>query len=205
MRTLSIRIDPHAPDSGVIARAAEAVKKGGVIVFPTETVYGLGGDAGRPEAVRRIYRIKGRPEEKPLVRLVADWEEMEEVRWDKEHRKLAQRFWPGPLTLILPFAGGGTQGFRFPDHDLTRRLVRAAGVPFAATSANRSGEAEAKSGEEAERIFFGEVDLILDAGEVRGQASTVLDLSVSPEKILRKGPISRKEIEKVLGHSIIDL
>ena len=203
MMTLFIRIDPRDPDPGIIVQAAEAVKKGGVIVFPTETVYGLGGDAGRPEALRRIYRIKGRPEEKPLVRLVAGWEEMEEVRWDKEHRRLAERFWPGPLTLILPLAGGGTQGFRFPDHDLTRRLVRAAGVPFAATSANRSGEAEVKNGEEAERIFFGEVDLILDAGEVRGQASTVLDLSVSPPRLLREGPISRKELEKVLGRSII--
>ncbi|MCX6349757.1 MAG: L-threonylcarbamoyladenylate synthase [Candidatus Aureabacteria bacterium] len=201
--TLLLHVDPYSPDPGVIARAAEAVKKGGVIVFPTETVYGLGGDAGRPEAARRIYRIKGRPEEKPLVRLVADWEEMEEVRWDTEHRRLAEWFWPGPLTLILPLAGGGTQGFRFPDHDLTRRLVRAAGVPFAATSANRSGEAEVKNGEEAERIFFGEVDLILDAGEVGGQASTVLDLSVSPPRLLREGPISWKELEKVLGLRIL--
>ncbi len=201
--TLLLPIDPSAADPAVIARAADAVRKGGVIVFPTETVYGLGGDGGRPEVVRRLFAIKGRAEEKPLARLAADWNDLAEVDWREETRRLAEKFWPGPLTLILPLRDGRAQGFRFPDHALTRAIVRGSGVPFVATSANRSGESEARSGEDVRRLFSGRVDAILDAGEIRGRASTVLDLTISPPRLLREGPVSRKELEKAWGGAIL--
>lgn len=201
--TLLLRIDPSAPDPAVVARAAAAVRKGGIIILPTETVYGIGGDGGRAEVVRRIYAIKGRTETKPLVRLAADWADLDDVSWRPETRKIAGTFWPGPLTLILPLRDGRAQGFRFPDHAVTRSIVRAAGVPFVATSANRSGEAEVRSGEEAGKIFSGQVEMILDAGEIRGAASTVLDLTVSPPRLLREGPVSRKDLEKAWGRAIL--
>lgn len=201
--TLLLRIDPAAADLAVIARAAEVVRKGGVIIFPTETVYGLGGDGSRPEVVRRIYAIKGRSEEKPLVRLAADWNDLEDVAWRPEARKLAEAFWPGPLTLVLPLRSGRAQGFRFPDHGLTRAIVRAGRVSFVATSANRSGAPPAADGEEAETIFGGEVDLILAGGQAGGAASTVLDLAASPARLLREGPVARKDLEKVWGRNIL--
>lgn len=200
--TLLLCIDPSAADPAVVARAAEVVRKGGVIIFPTETVYGLGGDGGRVDVVRRIFAVKGRAEAKPLARIVADWEDLAGVASTPETRRVAEHFWPGPLTLILPLRDGRAQGFRFPDHALTRAIVRASGVPFVATSANRSGEAEVASGDEASRLFSGRVDAILDAGELRGMASTVLDLASSPARLLREGPVSRCEIEKVLGRRL---
>ncbi len=201
--TLLLRIDPRAPDPDAVSPAAAAVKKGGIIVIPTETVYGLCGDGGRADVVKRIYAIKGRAENKPLTRLAADWGDLDEVGWRPEARRVAEKFWPGPLTLVLPLRDGGAQGFRFPDHALTRAIVREAQVRFVATSANRSGEPPAVDGEEAERIFGGVVDLILDGGKVGGAASTVLDLSVTPPRLLREGPVSRKELEKAWGRAIL--
>jgi len=201
--TLLLRINPSAPDPAAVARAAAALRAGGIIILPTETVYGIGGDGSRAEVVRRIYAIKGRSEEKPLVRLAADWKDLEDVIWRPETRKLAEAFWPGPLTLVLSLLDGRVQGFRFPDHPLTRAIVRAAGVSFVATSANRSGEPPAADGEEAEKIFGGEADLILNGGKVGGTASTVLDLSVSPPRLLREGPVSREDLETVWGRGIL--
>ena len=200
MKTSFLQIDPFAPDDRLIGYVARMIRAGKVVIFPTETVYGLGGDGGNPEVVKRIYRIKGRGGDKPLARLVGGWEELKGIEWGRGHRKLAELFWPGPLTLILRLADGSRQGIRFPDQPFLQEVIRRSGVLFVATSANLSGKPEAASGEEARRLFSGKVDLILDGGEVSGRPSTVCDLTVSPEKILREGPIPRAEIEKVLRH-----
>lgn len=196
MKTKVIVFDPAAPADGVTGEAVRAIRAGGLVVFPTETVYGLGGDGGRVEVVNRIYELKGRRWDKPLVRLIADLKEVENLFKKTAHRRLAETFWPGPLTLILEQPDGVRQGFRVPVCLFARKLAAECGVPLVATSANPSGGPEVVSGEEARRLFSGAVDLIVDGGTLAGTASTVLDLTVSPEKILRPGPITQKQIER---------
>ncbi len=202
MSATVLQIDTARPDPEIIKSAATILRRGGIAIFPTDTVYGIGGDGRREEVIRRICQIKGRPEDKPLVRLISSPEAVSEWLTRPEHRQLAERFWPGPLTLILLLPGGLRRGFRCPDQPLVRDLIKFSGIELAATSANLSGEPEAVSGEEACQIFSGKVDLILDGGRISGRPSTVLDLSVSPEKILRPGPVTRAEIEESLGYPI---
>ena len=204
MKTEVIKIDPLSPAEEIVKKAARIIRAGGLVVFPTETVYGLGGDGSSPEVVRRIYRIKARGRDKPLARLIGERGELDSIIWKSGHRKLAEKFWPGPLTLIVKWADGSRRGIRFPDHILTRRLIRESAVPLVATSANLSGEPAVTGGGEAREKFSGKVDLVLDGGKTGGKASTVLDLTVFPEKILRFGPISKEELEECLGHPIID-
>ncbi|HPJ71676.1 MAG TPA: L-threonylcarbamoyladenylate synthase [bacterium] len=192
-------IDPARPEPRALAAAAAAVRRGGLVVFPTETVYGIGLDGENPAAVERLYRLKGRPPEKPLARLIADPEEARELvapRW----RPLLARFWPGPLTLVLTAPSGRPVGFRCPDHPTARALVRAAGVAFAATSANRSGENPVSTGAAAASIFGDRVDVILDAGAVGGgEPSTVVDLTGERPVVVRTGPVTPDEIGECLG------
>lgn len=202
MKTKIITLDPAAPSEKTLNETVRVIRKGGVLIFPTETVYGLGGDGRQVDVVNRIYEIKGREKRKPLSRLIADWKEVEALLEKAEHRRLAERFWPGPLTLILKLPDGSRQGFRFPDHIFVQRMIRRSKVPIVATSANLSREPEVATGEEAREKFSGQVDLILDGGRVSGCPSTVLDLSVYPEEILRKGPVSKEDMEKYLGHKV---
>ena len=202
MSATVLQINPASPDPEIIKTAAAILRRGGIAIFPTDTVYGIGGDGRRKEVIRRICKIKGRPAKKPLARLISAPEEGR--RWLKrpEHRKLAERFWPGPLTLIILLPGGPRRGFRCPEQPLIRNLIELSGIELAATSANLSGRREVMSGEEARQIFSERVDLILDGGIISGPPSTVLDLTVFPAKILRAGPISRPEIEECLGYAI---
>ena len=147
------------------------------------------------------YRVneKKRSGKKRLVRLISDLEDIRDLLDGEGDLRLLEEYWPGPLTVILMIDGGKTCGFRLPGHDFIRRMIGKSGVEMVATSANRSGEPAITDGVTARREFGGRVDLIIDGGEVSGTASTVLDLSVFPPRILREGPVTKVEIEDYLG------
>ena len=181
--------------------AVTLLKNGGVVAFPTDTVYGVGVHPFQPEAVRKLFRIKGRPSDKPIPILVGLIEDVERVARNlpEPFFYLADRFWPGELTLIveakdLPLeitAGGKTVGVRMPNHPLALQLMRRFGGPIATTSANPSGEPPATSAADVRAQLGNLVDLVLDGGETSTKvASTVLDLSTSPPQIRRHGGIS---------------
>ena len=193
----------------LLNQAVQLLRDGGVVAFPTDTVYGVGVDPFQSEAVRRLYRIKGRPEDKPIAILVGSIEDVARVAQtpSRTFSRLADRFWPGGLTLIVETrelppeitAGGSTVGVRMPDHPLTLELLRGFGGPIATTSANRSGQNPATSAEEVGAQLGGRVNLIVDGGDtITKVASTVLDLSVSPPKILRHGGISEELLMECL-------
>ena len=193
-----------------IASAAECIKRGGLVAVPTETVYGLSADAFNETAVRRIYEVKGRPEEKPINLLVRSMADVEKVcvNIPEEAYKMAEAFWPGPLTMILKknprvpdivTAGLSTVGVRAPDHALTLSLIKQCGVPLATPSANFSGMASACTVKEVLDYFDGNIEFVIDGGECRiGVASTIVDLSTDKPKILRQGGLAREEIEKII-------
>ncbi len=193
----------------LLNQAVQLLRDGGVVAFPTDTVYGVGVDPFQPQAVRKLYRIKGRPEDKPIAILVGSIEDVARVAQtpSRTFSRLADRFWPGGLTLIVETrelppeitAGGSTVGVRMPDHPLTLELLRGFGGPIATTSANRSGENPATSAEEVGAQLGDRVNLIVDGRDtITKVASTVLDLSVSPPKILRHGGISEELLMECL-------
>jgi L-threonylcarbamoyladenylate synthase len=198
-------------DADAISRAAAVLRGGGLVAFPTETVYGLGANALDAAAVARIFAAKGRPSNNPLIVHVADAADVARVAasWPDAAARLAERFWPGPLTLVLPkrpdlpdavTAGGVTVAVRVPAHPVARALIRAAGVPVAAPSANRSGYISPTQAEHVLRGLNGRIDMVLDAGPVPGGIeSTVLDLTADPPRLLRPGLVSPAEIEAVIG------
>jgi len=188
--------------------AIEALAQGDLVAFPTDTVYGLGADAFNDQAVRKLYLAKGRSQEKAIPVLVANLEQFVDVidRTTLLAMRLVEKFWPGPLTIVLQQASDladaisahGTVGVRIPDHPIAQELIRAAG-PLAVTSANRSGDTEACTAEEIEANMGAQVDLIVDGGRTPGgQPSTVVDCTQDPPRILRVGPISEEEIRSVL-------
>ncbi len=204
-RTFKLLSHMNLFDDSSLNQAIATLKDGGVVAFPTDTVYGVGVDPFQPEAVRELYRIKGRPIEKPIPILVGSVTDVERVAQNlpASFAGLATRFWPGELTLIveakaLPSeitAGGDTVGVRMPDHPLALALLQRFGGAIATTSANKSDEPPATSAEEV-RSELGElVDIILDGGATSTRvASTVLDLSVSPPQIRRHGGISMDQL-----------
>lgn len=168
-----------------LKKAIQILKSGGVIIFPTETVYGIGTLASNEKAIKRIYEIKKRPSDKPLQILIADLKQVESLAQDisTKARELIKKYWPGPLTLVFKARSGGSVGIRMPKHDWLLKLIKEIG-PLAATSANLSGEPESLSAQEV-RI---EADLLIDGGKCKlGEASTVIDVSVDPPLILREG------------------
>ena len=197
-----------------IGKAAEILRRGGLVAVPTETVYGLAGSALDEAAVRRIYEVKGRPEVKALSMMVPDESAM--ARWCVEVPRaahhLAKRFWPGPLTIVLRaggaipaimLAGGSTVGLRCPDHPLTLALLREADLPLAAPSANPSGAPSPKTADEVLTYFDGEIDAILDGGRCGiGRESTIIDLSAPPYRILRQGALPEDEVCAALRESL---
>ena len=188
-----------------INRAIAILKDGGVVAFPTDTVYGVGVDPFQPDAVRKLYQIKGRPIDKPIPILVGSVNDVERVAQNlpPTFSQLAGRFWPGELTLIVEAkslppevtAGGNTVGVRMPDHPLALALLQRFGGAIATTSANKSDEPPATSAEEVQAELGPLVGIILDGGETETKiASTVLDLSVSPPQIRRDGGISMDQL-----------
>jgi len=193
--------------------AVAYLRRGLVVAFPTDTVYGVGAHSGLPGGIRRLYEVKRRSRSKAIPLLIADADELEDVALDVPSlaRELAGEFWPGGLTLILAKSpsvsdeltgGGGTVGVRVPDHEVTLTLIRRLGAPLAATSANLSGQAEAVTAEEV-RMFLAEgLALVLDGGSCPGGVpSTVVDLTVAPAQIRRRGARVR-EIESYLRKAL---
>jgi len=206
-----IRVDPLAPAPEAIRKAAELLAGGGLVAFPTETVYGLGGMMRNPAAVARIYAAKGRPDTSPLILHLPDVAAVRKVvsRWPHEAAELARRFWPGPLTLVLPrgaqvpdtVTGGlDTVGVRIPSHPVALALLRAVGEPVAAPSANPFTGLSPTAAAHVVRGLGNRVDLILDGGPTpRGIESTVVALEEEGPVLLRPGALATHELEGVVG------
>jgi L-threonylcarbamoyladenylate synthase len=194
-----------------LERAATLLQHGGVVAFPTETVYGLGANALDSEAVARIFAIKGRPLSSPLIVHVSDHAMAERVTssWPSIAQQLANRFWPGPLTLVLPkrsivpnivTAGLPSVGIRMPAHPIALELIRLAGVPLAAPSANRFTHVSPTTAEHVRRMLGERVDMVLDGGPAKvGIESTVVSLTGMEPLVLRPGMISMPELEDATG------
>lgn len=177
--------------------AAKVLSSGGLVIFPTETVYGLGCIYGNEKARARIYRLKGRPADKPLPVLIGSVEALGDFRVEvsASAKKVIDKFTPGALTFLLRNRTGRKIGFRIPDSKLVQELIKEAGSPIETTSANFSGEKAPISADEVDPRLIKEVDLLLDGGRCTGgKESTVVDLSVSPPVILREGAISREKL-----------
>jgi len=195
-----------ASESSAIKEAAATLRRGGLVVFPTDTVYGVGADPLSSSALEALFRAKFRPRDKAIPLLLAHAAQMSAVarQIPPLALALAKAFWPGGLTLVLPraphlpaalCAGGDTIAVRIPDHPVALALIEAFGRPVAATSANLSGSAPATTAQEAESSLGGVVDLILDGGRSPlGQPSTIMDLTVDPPRILRQGALPAEEL-----------
>lgn len=216
MDTKVIRIDEHNIDMALIKEAGDIIKAGGLVAFPTETVYGLGGDALNPLSSEKIYRAKGRPSDNPLIVHIADIEKLDlAVREIPENaRKLAERFWPGPLTMIFDKSeavprettgGLDTVAVRMPVHPVARALIRAAGGYVAAPSANLSGRPSPTVAKYVIEDMAGRIEMVIDSGDVEiGLESTIVDLTSEKPMILRPGYITRQKLVQVLGEVALD-
>lgn len=210
-------------DKSCLAEAGNIIKSGGLVAFPTETVYGLGGDALNPSSSKKIYAAKGRPSDNPLIVHICRWEDICKIVSDKpEHgrmladaKKLADVFWPGPLTMILPKAdavpyettgGLDTVAVRFPSHKTAQALIAQAGGYVAAPSANTSGKPSPTLAKYVLEDMDGRIDMVIDGGEVGiGLESTIVDLTVIPAEILRPGYVTEKMLADVLGRVETDV
>ncbi len=209
--TKIIQVSTEHPDADKIQYAAEVLHGGGLVAFPTETVYGLGADALNAGAVQKVFDAKGRPSDNPLIVHVASLENVQQfTAWISEKGLLlARRFWPGPLTLVFQkkisipdavTAGLETVALRVPDHPVTLELLRQFKGGIVGPSANISGKPSPTLAEHVYNDLNGKIDLIIDAGPTTiGVESTVLDVTVDPPVILRIGGLSREDIEKEIG------
>lgn len=203
-------------DKNAIEEAAAILRRGGLLGIPTETVYGLGADGLNEDAVRRIFLAKGRPQDNPLILHVPDAGWLERCCTDipPAAYALAERFWPGPLTMILPrrdcvplrtTGGLDTVGVRCPDHPVTRAIIAAADTPVAAPSGNTSGRPSPTCARHMMEDMMGKIDGIVDGGDCAvGVESTILDLTVQPPRLLRPGGLPLEELEAVLGEVAVD-
>jgi L-threonylcarbamoyladenylate synthase len=194
-----------------IQQAADVLRRGGLVAFPTETVYGLGTNALDAAAVAGIFEAKGRPSTNPIIVHVANSSQVPQVAtvWPAIAAKLAERFWPGPLTLVLPkhakvpeivTASGPTVAIRVPAHPVARAVLEAVTLPIAAPSANRSSEISPTTAEHVRKALDGRIDMILDGGPCPGGLeSTVLDVTSDPPRLLRPGLVTPEQIESVIG------
>jgi L-threonylcarbamoyladenylate synthase len=206
-----IRVAPDALDPAAIARAAECLRRGGLVAFPTETVYGLGVNALDREAVRRLFAAKQRPPNDPLIVHVTSIDSIAALasRVPDSVERLARRFWPGPLTVIVPrshrvpdevTAGLSTVAVRVPLHPVARALIEAAGVPIAAPSANLFSRPSPTQASHVIDDLNGRIDLVVDGGATTiGVESTVLDLTRDPPTVLRPGAVTIEMLREVLG------
>ncbi|MDD5131443.1 MAG: L-threonylcarbamoyladenylate synthase [bacterium] len=200
MKTLTI--DPARINQSLIAKTAQKVKTGGIVIFPTDTVYGIGCQADKVKSIKRIYHIKNREQHKPLPVLIAGLRQLTglQVIITPEAKQLINKFWPGPLTLIMPTASGGSIGLRMPQHPVAIALLKITG-PMAVTSVNFSGEASARTIAEIPAGIIKAADLVIDSGACPlAIESTVVDMTGPRLKILRTGYIRQKEIRQAIKH-----
>ena len=200
MKATVIKVDPEKPDPDQIRRAALLVSSGKIVAFPTETVYGIGACAGQKEAVERLYALKKRPLDKPLAYHIGDLGTLEQlgVKMSPTFRFLRRQFWPGPVTFVVWNDREEKVGLRFPNHEVAMKLFSQIGEPVVATSANMSGGESPKTADDVLAGMGEQIDLVLDGGRCKhGEDSTVLDLTVSPPQIVRRGAEAEK-IEKAI-------
>ncbi len=214
--TRILAASPQAPDPDVIAQAADVLRQGGLVAFPTETVYGLGADVLNLDALRKVFSVKGRPPDNPLIVHVAGTQMLDDVvdEIPDKGKTLGEAFWPGPLTLVmkrtilvsdLVTAGLDTVAVRMPDHPIALALIRAFGEGIVGPSANLSGRPSPTTAQHVYDDLRGQIELILDAGQTAiGVESTVVDVTVEPPAILRLGGLTRERIEGAIGTVEID-
>lgn len=214
VKTRIIKVDSVNPDEAALIMAAEVIKRGGLVAFPTETVYGLGADAYNREAVRRIFEAKNRPMDNPLIVHICglEWLEVIARNIPEEAYRIAERLWPGPVTLVLwksddvpeeVTAGLPKIAVRFPSHPIAMGLIKRSGVPIAAPSANLAGRPSPTTAQHVIQDLYGRIELILDGGETLfGVESTIIDLTDELPKLLRPGPIPVDDLERVLEMQI---
>jgi L-threonylcarbamoyladenylate synthase len=212
MKTLQL----HENDSAAVALAAKLLQEGQLVALPTETVYGLGANGLDPEAVAKIFAAKGRPQDNPLILHVADPQDMEQICHSipESAYLLAEAFWPGPLTMVLPAkdivpkcttAGLPTVAVRCPDCAITRQIIRKAGVPVAAPSANLSGKPSTTTAQHVLDDHNGKIPCIVDGGPCKvGVESTIVDLTEERPRLLRPGGIGPEQLLQVLGDLVVD-
>lgn len=197
MKTITLKLNPENPDRKSLSKAASVIKNGGLVAFPTETVYGIAVNFLDPSALDKLYKVKNRPRSKPFTIHVSNLEMLGKMGCSltKEAARLAEKFWPGPLTIILKSKNGESLGFRMPANKVALELIDSAGVPVVAPSANISGGVPPKEAKEVLEQLDGKIDILIDTGKTDlGMESTVLDLTGSEPKILREGAIKKKEI-----------
>lgn len=194
-----------------LKEVASLINDGGIVIFPTETVYGIGGDAFNEKSVEKIYELKNRPKEKAISLLVGDLSMIDDlaVNVSETERKIIENFFPGPLTIILKkskkvpdivTAGFDTVGVRMPENEIALKLIREVGKPLATPSANISGKPSGTEYSEIIKDFDGKIDCFIDGGKTKiGFASTIVKVENGEIKILREGKITKEDIEKVLG------
>lgn len=216
IKTKVVKMDPENIDMNIIREAAEIINKGGIVVFPTETVYGIGADALNNEATDKIFKAKGRPQDNPLIVHIADFNELYGlVKEIPENAKtLADKFWPGPLTMILYknnilsdkiTAGLDTAAIRMPVNKIALALIRESKKPIAAPSANTSGKPSPTEAKHVIEDLMGKVDMIIDGGSTQiGIESSVIDMTGNIPMILRPGKVTKEDIIEVLGECEYD-
>lgn len=217
MKTILAKVDLRQPESAeVIRTAAKILQEGGLVAFPTETVYGLGGNGLDGAACEKIYIAKGRPSDNPLILHISEFEELNAIvrEISPAAQKLMDAFWPGPLTMVFPKAdivplkatgGLDTVAVRFPSHPVARAIIKAAGLPIAAPSANSSGKPSPTRASHVEFDLNGKIDMIVDGGAAEwGLESTIVDVSGDVPMILRPGAVTKEMMEEVVGRVEID-
>lgn len=196
-----MKVDSTQPEAAKIKKAALILRNGGLVAFPTETVYGLGANMLDKDAIKKVYRIKNRPKGKPLTIHIADVKILKKMvgRIPSNAKKLIAKFWPGPLTLVLKDKASKKTGFRMPDNRIAFLLIKEAAVPVVAPSANISGKRPPTDAQEVLKNLSGKIEMVLDGGKTQiGVESTVVDLSGRQYKILREGAISEEEIRRII-------
>ena len=213
MKTIIEKIDRYQIDDKVLAKAGEILKNGGLVAFPTETVYGLGANALNEDAAMKTYAAKGRPSDNPLIVHIADIDDLPIVARNisDKAKQIMERFWPGPLTLIfekqyiVPYGTTGglsTVAVRMPTDEIAKAVIRAGGGYISAPSANTSGRPSPTSAQHVADDFDGKIDMIIDGGNVDiGLESTILDMTVEPPMILRPGAITKEMLEEEIGRA----
>jgi tRNA threonylcarbamoyl adenosine modification protein (Sua5/YciO/YrdC/YwlC family) len=199
--TRIIKINPVAPEEWYVSQAARLIASGGLVIIPTETVYGIAVNALDKKALGKLYKIKNRPKDKPFAMLIADKLKVEELAFDIPIAayKLMHKLWPGPLTILLKAKSGGKVGLRVPDNQIALKIIEQAGVPVACPSANIADAPAPVNFAQAIKDMDGLVDLAVDGAEPNlGVESTIVDLSVEPFKIVRSGAIKDEEIDAVV-------
>lgn len=216
METIIKKMDERKLNNEVIETAGNILKNGGLVAFPTETVYGLGADALNEKAAEKIYAAKGRPSDNPLIIHITNMHDLEKIVdiIPEVAVTVAEKYWPGPLTMIfeksdaVPYGTTGgldTVAVRMPDHEVARAVIDAGGGFIAAPSANTSGRPSPTKAQHVEEDLSGKIDMIVDGGDVEiGVESTILDMTVTPPMILRPGAITKEMLTELIGEVTVD-